>query len=123
MGSGGCRRNLKKNLIQINLKASLKGNLELRYKGNFGEICLQITRAAFAITPMFIWVPLVPPKLSDFLLKLSSRGPPSQMSLTHDMAMLHLSLIFFYLLKTYPFWVPPHKRSGLGELTDLVVMD
>lgn len=100
----------------MNLKAFLKGKLELRYKGNFREIYLQIMRAAFAIIPMFIWVPLVPPKLSDFLLNLSSRGPPFQMSLTHDMAMLHLSLIFFYFLKA-------HLGSYLTRGLVLVVMD
>lgn len=78
-------------------------------------------RVAFAITPMFAWISPAPPKLSDFLLNLSPQDPPFQISPTYSIAMLHLSLVFLYLLKTYPFWVPPPKKSGPGELTDLVV--
>lgn len=68
-------------------------------------------KSAFAITPMFIWVPLVPPKLSDFLLNLSSQGPPSQMSLTHDIC--HASSLIDLLL-------PPQDIPILGPTSQEV---
>lgn len=71
---------------------------------------------------MLFWgVSPAPPKLGDFLLNLSLQGPPFQISLTNDMAMIHLSLIFCFF-KTYTFGVLFLKRSAPGELTDFLIV-